>query len=130
MKFILSTMLFVFSFFFNADAQRAIALTGTDIIATTATVNLTITVPAPHTTATFQVVNTKLSGTAAGNSLFQASNDGTNYITLDTLVNTNVTTNTKIFEDSPAKYRHYRISTTGSGTMSVITRAWAVLKKT
>jgi hypothetical protein len=129
MKSLISFIMICFCFALTGDAQRAITLTNSaDTVANTGTVNLTITIPSAYGTATFQVVNTKISGTVAGNSLLQASNDGVNYITLDTLVNTNQTTNTKIFEQSPPKYRHYRIRSTGSGTMAYKTYGYAVLK--
>ncbi|MBK8884545.1 MAG: hypothetical protein IPN67_19965 [Bacteroidales bacterium] len=77
----------------------------------------------------FQVVNKKVSGTPAGYTLFQASNDAVNYVTLDTLTNTNVNYNSKIFVDNPAKYLWYKITTTGSGTMVMTTKGYAILRK-
>ena len=77
----------------------------------------------------FQVVNTKISGTVAGYTLFEGSVDGANYVTLDTLFNTNVTTNTKIFLDTPPRYLWYRFRSVGSGTMRAKTSAVAALKR-
>lgn len=114
-------MFFVMSI--NIDAQKINTFTGTDTILNTATVNLDY----PHTgsmkTGAFQVVNTKLSGTAAGKTYFMGSVDGTNFVKLDSLTNVNVTTNTKTFIQNPPAYPYYRFSSTGSGTMSVITTA-------
>lgn len=119
-------MLFVFT---DSNAQTITSFTGSDTIANTATVNLDLIVRNFYETGVFQVTNTKLSGTAAGTTLFQGSVDGTNYISLDSLVNTNVTTNTKIFTDAPVRYPYYRLTTTGVGTMSVITVGKAHFKK-
>ena len=77
----------------------------------------------------FQVVNKKVSGTVAGNTLFQASNDGVNYITLDTLKNSNVAYNSAFFVDNPAKYLWYKITSTGTGTMKMTTKGYAILRK-
>jgi len=76
-----------------------------------------------------QVVNKKVSGTVAGNSLFQASIDGTNFVTLDTLKNANAAWNTAIFVDNPLKYKVYRVSSTGSGTMKMTTTGYAILRR-
>lgn len=101
-----------------------------DTIANTATVSKSLKIPLYYPVGSFQVINTKVSGTIAGNSLFQGSCDnGNTWITLDTLVNTDQTTNTKIFDATPAKYLHYRVSTTGVGTMVMKSKIWAVLRR-
>ncbi len=127
--FILALFMLVVSIGADAQTRAGVMTNSGDTIVNTATVNLLFKVTTPNDVASFQVVNTKVSGTVAGNSLFQASNDGTNYVTLDTLVNTNVTTNTKIFLDAPAKYLWYRVSTTGSGTMAAKTSGYAILRR-
>jgi len=119
-------MLFVFT---DSNAQTITSFTGSDTIANTATVNLLLTVRNFYETGAFQVTNTKLSGTAAGTTKFQGSVDGTNYVTIDTLLNLDQTTNTKIFTDVPTRYPYYRLTTTGVGTMSVITVGKAHFKK-
>ena len=119
-------MLFVFT---DSNAQTITSCTGSDTIANTATVNLLLTVRNFYETGAFQVTNTKLSGTAAGTTKFQGSVDGTNYVTIDTLLNLDQTTNTKIFTDVPTRYPYYRLTTTGVGTMSVITVGKAHFKK-
>lgn len=73
----------------------------------------------------FQPVVTRLSGTAGGTVTLQGSNDGTNYVTVNssyvsaaTMSVTNVTTSTAILTVTSSPYRYYRLSYTGSGTMS------------
>lgn len=73
----------------------------------------------------FQPVVTKLSGTAGGTVTLQGSNDGTNFVTVNssyasatTMSVTNVTTSTAILTVTSAPYKYYRLSYTGSGTMS------------
>lgn len=82
-----------------------------------------------YDTGIFQVVNTKISGTVAGKTYFEGSADGTNFVTLDSLTNTNVTTNHKIFEDSPPSYLWYRFRSVGTGTMRARSVGYAVVKK-
>lgn len=118
--FLLFFMVFVS---FGIEAQKINTFTGTDTIANTATVNLDYAHSGSFKSGAFQVINTKLSGTAAGKTYFMGSVDGTNFVKLDSLTNVNVTTNTKTFIQNPPAYPYYRFSSTGSGTMSVITTA-------
>jgi len=114
---------------FDAKSQTITSFTGSDTIANTATVNLDLIVRNFYETGVFQVTNTELSGASAGTTKFQGSVDGVNYVTLDTLLNLDQTTNTKIFTDVPVRYPYYRLTTTGVGTMSVITVGKAHFKK-
>lgn len=116
-------LIFIVMFSFSMDAQRINTFDGQDTVVNTATVNLTYTHRESKKTGAFQVINTKLSGTAAGKTYFMGSVDGTNYVKLDSLTNTNQTTNTKTFIQNPPAYPYYQFSYTGTGTMSVITTA-------
>lgn len=97
-----------------------------DTIANTATGYVSKLVPNYWEYVTIQAVVTKLSGTAAGTVTLQGSIDGTNFVTVKssylngtaTLSVTNVTTNAKIFVVTGSPYKYYRLSYTGSGTMS------------
>ncbi len=129
MKFL--SLIFGFMLFISVQtkAQVITTFTGSDTIVNTATVNCDLILRNAYSSGAFQVVNTKVSGTVAGNTLFQGSVDGTNYVTLDTLVNTDQTTNTKIIVQTPPTYPYYRFKYTGSGTMSAIMVAKAHFKK-
>ena len=89
-------------------------------------------------TVSIQAVATKISGTAGGTITLQGSLDGTNYVTVPTnylyavsgqqpyqvgsaatLTVTNVTTSTAIFTIIGSPFQYYRLSYTGTGTMSV-----------
>jgi hypothetical protein len=81
----------------------------------------------------FQPVVTKLSGTAAGTVTLQGSIDGTNfvtvassYVTAATMSVTNVTTSTSMLIVTDSPYRYYRLSYTGSGTMSCTLKGYLV----
>lgn len=78
-----------------------------------------------YSTVSLQVVVSKISGTAGGTVTLQGSNDGVNYVTVDTsysdaqtLSVSNITTNTKIFVVTGSPYSYYRLSYTGTGTMA------------
>ena len=64
-------------------------------------------------------------GTAGGTVTLQGSNDGVNFVTVSssysssrTLSVSNVTTSTAIFVVTSNPYKYYRLSYTGTGTMS------------
>lgn len=67
---------------------------------------------------TIQFVLTKTSGTIAGKATVQGSLDDVNYVNLDSLTLSNVTTNTKISTFSGNPYLYYRVLVVGSGTMA------------
>lgn len=112
------------------NAQTAETFTNSGATITNAgTVNLTYKVKTPVTTLAFQVVNAKTSGTIAGKTYLQASVDGTNYVSIDSLTNTDKTTNSKLFLQNPPGYKFYRFSWTGTGTMAGTSSAYAYIRK-
>lgn len=117
MKYIFSLMILLLGL--TTEAQT-FTFAGRDTVVNTGTKTLNLAVKGTNTTGAFQVVVTKISGTVAGNVIFQGSVDGTNFVNLDTLATTNVATQTEIFTDIPVKYPFYRMTYTGTGTMSAI----------
>jgi hypothetical protein len=112
----------------QSPAVQTMAHSG-DTVTNTETEYLTATLTGNYTSVTFQYVASKLSGTVAGTAILQASLDGTNYIDLDTITNTNVTTNTDFFTFSTNnKYKYYRINCTGSGTMAARVYCYVLAK--
>lgn len=78
-----------------------------------------------YNTVTIQSVVTKISGTVAGTVTLQGSIDGTNYVTVSSSYAdvtsyspTDVATSSKLFVVTGSPYRYYRLSYTGTGTMS------------
>lgn len=119
-----------------------------DTVTNTATKSVYYQVQNWYQDVSLQVVVTKLSGTAAGTVTLQGSVDGTNFATVSTayLVNiasaapyttgggatltvTNQTTNTKIFTLNGSPYQYYRLSYTGSGTMSCTIKGYLMPTK-
>lgn len=91
-----------------------------DTITNTGTVYVTITTNYFYELITIQAKATKVSGTVGGYAIPQASIDGTNYLDLstDTMIMTNVTTNTKVWPFTHNNYLYYRIKYVGIGTMA------------
>lgn len=129
-------LIFFFAFILSASMAEAqlqpVSFTRTsnqDTIINTGAATVQARVYGGWDTGAFQVVNTKISGTVAGKTYFEASVDGTNYVTLDSLTNVDVATNTKVFFDSPPRYLWYRFRSVGAGTMRANTSAVAALKR-
>lgn len=102
-----------------------------DTVTNSATNTVTLRVKSWYKTIVIQPVITKISGTVGGTVTVQGSNDGTNYTTVSssysdaqTLTPTNQTTNTKLFKITGSPYAYYRVSYTGTGTMSAKLRAY------
>jgi hypothetical protein len=104
-----------------------------DTIANSATGYVGITVNNYYKEVSFQAVVTKISGTVGGTVTLQGSNDGTNYVTVSasysdvqTLTPTNQATNSKLFTVTGSPYKYYRLSYTGTGTMSATIKGYCV----
>lgn len=94
-----------------------------DTVTNTGTADLYMTATAPIGVLGFQLVVTKISGTVAGTAFLQASNDGTNFVEVnssDSLALTNVATQSYLWTvgREAQAYQYYRILVTGSGTMA------------
>lgn len=107
-------MLFCAGFSQTAFHQTVSNPTGT--VTNTGVDTMTYTMSGSYTTISIQPLLTKTSGTIAGTSVLQVSVNGINYVSTDTLTNTNVTTNTIIWNKYTAA-KSFRILVTGSGTM-------------
>lgn len=107
-----------------------------DTVTNTGTKTLTLRVNSWYRTVVIQPVLTKISGTVGGTVTLQGSNDGTNYVTVSssysdaqTLSASNVATQTKLFKITGSPYAYYRLSYTGTGTMSCKIRGYVWLQK-
>lgn len=102
-----------------------------DTVANSATGYITYPLTDYYEQVAIQAVATKLSGTAGGTVTVQGSINGTNYVTVkaayitsSTLTVLNQTTTSKIFVVTGSPYKYYRLSYTGTGTMSVKIRGY------
>lgn len=107
-----------------------------DTITNTATGYVGYTVSGYYRKLSIQCIVTKISGTVAGTVTLQGSNDGTNYVTVSSsyadatsLSCTNQATNKKLFTITGSPYKYYRLSYTGSGTMSATIKGYLVANK-
>jgi len=128
-KFIFLLAFVALAFSANAQVVAMKATTGntSDTVTNTGTEVLSAQVNGYNKVVTVQVLITRLSGTLAGNVVLQGSLDGTTYTTLtqvaqpsnnDTVTLTNVAATSCIYVIEPSKYLYYRVSVTGSGTMT------------
>lgn len=116
---------------FNMTSQYSLT---NDTVTNTGSNYVTLQVQNWYNTVSIQPIVTKISGTAAGTVTLQGSNDGVNFVTVNTkylstldpyfttgaaatLTITNVTTNTGVFVVIGSPYLYYRLSYAGSGTM-------------
>lgn len=68
----------------------------------------------------FQTTVTKLSGTVGGKVYLQGTIDGNAWVNIDSLSNTNIATNTKLFPVTTTHYYSYRAYYISTGTQSSI----------
>jgi hypothetical protein len=126
----------------NAQIYDMLATTGntSDTVTNTSAETLTKQVSGAFSQVTVQLTVTKIGGTVAGTSVLQGSIDGTNYVTLtshyadpgdtaNSVTNTNVATQSWIWDVGNSKYLYYRVTTTGSGTMTAKVQAKIMVRK-
>ena len=95
------------------------------------TVTKYITLGSGYSTVSIQPTVTEFSGTTAGKVKLYGSIDEVNYVQLDSMVLTDVTTvQTKVFNITPNKYAKIKIQGVGTGTMNAVLRVWYLARKT
>ena len=100
---------------------RTVSAPDTAINADTSTINFN---SIASKVKSFQATVSKISGTVAGKVYLQGTVDGNAWLNIDSLVLTNVITNTKVFPAYPTIYNSYRAYFITSGTQqSVLTLA-------
>jgi hypothetical protein len=127
--FLALIMLFTMAFMAHAQFAQEVTFAGSDTVVNTATVYTTLTLKKAYDSAVFTLTNSEVSGAAAGTTYLQAKCEGSNWTTLDSLVNTDKAVNYKHFVLTKVPYTYYRFKYTGTGTMSVITAAVATVKR-
>lgn len=119
-----------------ASAQTAMTGNG-DTITNTGTKTNTLKLSGSFNQVLIQSTVTKISGTVAGTLTLQGSVDGTNYVTADSsalhkrsFTATNVASQSVVFVIEKSPYLYYRVSYTGSGTMSATMSSHILGRKT
>ena len=108
-------------------AQDAVLmpLAAGDTITNTGTASKVLPVTSGNSGVVFHVVYTKISGTGAGTTQLQGSNDGVNYVNIGSAYTiTNVTTQSTLFTIAAPTPKYLKLLSTGSGTESVQVRYW------
>ena len=107
----------------QANAQSATTLTfsnglALDTVDNTETHYASATVQSPAAGVALVVKVLKISGTVGGVISWQGSNDGTVYATIETDTASDASANYSYAVSGGAPYKYYRVSWTGTGTMS------------
>lgn len=126
----------------SGQVYSMLATTGNaaDTVNNTSAETLTKQINGSYGEVTVQLTVTKISGTVAGTAVLQGSLDGTNYTilgyvnaqpadTANSVTNTNITTNVWTWPAGSSKYLYYRVTVTGSGTMSARVSAKIMVRK-
>ena len=121
-------VLFAVTKTYAQPAQR-IEFTGVDSLINSDTVVKDITLSNTLNGIILQPVITRASGTAAGKVVLSQSIDGTNYIPTDSLVLTNILTNTTLITKSQPTALYYRLTFISSGTTVLWPQLWYLPRK-
>lgn len=114
-----------------ASAQQSLTVSKATLT-NTDTSYLSVRLPFYADIASFQIVDTKNSGTVAGKAYLQGSLDGVNYLTIgaDSLTLADQAINTQIWSVSVSPYTFYRIMVKTTGGVSAPTGFWLARKQT
>lgn len=126
-----TVLLFAGLFAFMANSNAQLLKTTRPVKDTCVnTDNTTINLGAiPGEAVAFHLTAAKVSGTVAGNAIFEGSVDGTNYVTLQTTALTDVAVNTITYTPTALSFSFYRIRVTTSGTCKINTIRGHYLKR-
>lgn len=120
----------------GAFAQSALTTTPTSVVALDTNTNAmsgylyTSKQSGNEGNFSFQYVGTKISGTVAGVVTLEGSLDGINYtrVMSDSLLLTDVTTNTKVWDVTAQKRLYYRTKVTTTGTVSLQNKGFYITR--
>ena len=116
--------------FYTAHSQTAFSHTAsnpTGAILNTSADTMNYNLQKGYNLLSIQPVITKATGTMAGTTVLYYSVDGTNWVTTgDSQTNTNVTTNTTVWNKTSAA-RYWRIITSGATTVTATTAAKIII---
>lgn len=135
---IVLSLLLVLGVSFTGSAQTYTMTGSADTVTNTGTKACSLKVVNNYSEISIQVVITKISGTVAGTVTLQGSVDGTTFETIDTLLvqnnvatftATDVASQSKVFVVDQNPYLWYKLSYTGSGTMSATLKGYLLPRK-
>lgn len=112
-----------------AQPAQKLQFVGVDTLINADTVVKDITLSTTLNGIVLQPVITRISGTAAGKVVLSQSLDGTNYISTDSLVLTNILTNTSLITKTQPTALYYRLTFISSGTTVLWPQFWYLPRK-
>lgn len=112
-----------------AQPAQKLEFVGADTLVNADTVVKDITLSTSLNGIVLQPVITRISGTAAGKVVLSQSLDGTNYIPTDSLVLTNILTNTSLITKTQPTALYYRLTFISSGTTVLWPQLWYLPRK-
>jgi acid phosphatase class B len=125
--------------FSSSHAQTVTMTNSGDTIVNTATEACSLKVVNSYKAVTVHALITKISGTVGGTLTLQGGIDGTTYVTVDTaslttegastFTPTNVASQSKVWIMNGAPYLWYKLSYTGTGTMSATLKGYLLPRK-
>jgi hypothetical protein len=102
-----------------------------DTVSDTGTETWTLKVPGTQQTVAVQFVATKISGTVAGTVTLQGSLNGSSWATVPSqspFTATNVASQNTVWQMTGSGFLYYRVTWTGTGTMSASARAYLLAR--
>ncbi len=134
MKNILILFSLCFAFVLGANGQTSTMTNSGDTIVNTATEACSLKVNNSYKSLSIHALITKISGTVAGTLTLQGTIDGVTWVTVDTATfvsdglatytATNVTSQSKVWIVSGSPYLWFKLSYTGTGTMSATLKGY------
>lgn len=113
----------------TAQFSSILPLKTGDTVVNTASVSHVLSFTGGYSGVVIQPIITKISGTVGGTAILSESLDATNYVPVDTISLSNVATNSGIFRVTAPTSVYYKITVTGTGTMSAQVRIRYVARK-
>jgi hypothetical protein len=112
-----------------AQPAQKIEFVGVDTLTNADTVVKNLTLSTTLNGIILQPVITRVSGTAAGKVVLSQSLDNVNFIPTDSLVLSNIATNTAFFTKSQPTVLYYRLTFISSGTTVLWPQLWYLPRK-
>lgn len=130
-KFVITLLVSCMALAGFSQVESCPSMVAGDTVVNTATVNKQVRTTGAYSAASIQIIITKISGTVAGTTKLQGSNNGTNWEDIGSaFTHTDVASQAKLFSvTGGVPYTYLRTTSTGSGTMSASVKICYVLKK-
>lgn len=115
----------------NGDARGYVGGTAADTLIAEGTLGYTFRIQSPSVMdLNFQLTTTKVSGTVTNNWIFSGSIDNVTWVNLDTIANSNASTNAQFMRFSDYNYSYLKVSSTAPATAQKASyKLWYSIRK-